>query len=121
MRVLSAVLMLLMILFIAVQYNDPDGAKWMAIYAIPAVWAAIATFRRPLLSNRVTAALLLLSIAAAMVGTVYFWPDTPDWWRQDVWWETETAREGMGMMIITVVLMLLWLCRPNTNPLEPNA
>jgi hypothetical protein len=28
---------------------------------------------------------------------------------QDVWWETETAREGMGMMILCVALALAGL------------
>lgn len=119
MRVLNAILMMLMILFIAVQYNDPDGSLWMAIYAVPAVWTAIAVFQRPLLGNKVVIILLIATILAAIIGLVYFWPTTPGWWQQEVWWETETAREGMGMMITTVVLMVVWLNRPKARTDSP--
>ena len=53
------------------------------------------------------AAGLVLTTAAAVAGTVYFWPRMPGWWRKDVWWNAETAREGMGMMIVTVVLLVV--------------
>jgi len=95
--------MLLMILFIAVQYNDPDGSLWILIYAVPAIWAAIAAFKSTWLVNKLVHALLLVCIA------------TPGWWRQEVWWETETAREGMGMMIVAVVLAVVWLSRPRSQ------
>lgn len=98
-----------MLLFIGVQYNDPDGPMWMVIYAIPAIWAAIAAFRHDLLRRPVPKTLLLLSIAAAALGTIYFWPKSARWWSMEVWYETETAREGMGMMIITIVLLVAWL------------
>ena len=29
----------------------------------------------------------------------------PGFWRKDVWWVEETAREGMGMMIAFAVLL----------------
>ena len=44
--------------------------------------------------------------AAALYGVYHYWPTTPGWWRQEVWWETETAREGMGMMIVLVVVLV---------------
>lgn len=115
MRSLNIILMLLMILFIAVQYNDPDGSLWMLIYAVPAVWTAIAAFRRPVLGNKIAHAVLLFCIAAAVAGLIYFWPTTPGWWRQEVWWETETAREGMGMMIVAAVLTVVWFSRPDSK------
>lgn len=111
MRLLNIVLCLLMVVFIAVQYNDPDGTMWMVIYAIPAVWAAIAAFRRGWLRHRLAHALLLFCIFAAVAGMIYFWPTTPGWWRQEVWWEVETAREGMGLMIVSIVLFVAWLGR----------
>jgi len=39
MRILCFVLASLMILFAAVQINDPDGFKWMIIYGVPALLA----------------------------------------------------------------------------------
>ncbi|MDB3935350.1 transmembrane 220 family protein [Granulosicoccus sp.] len=109
MRYLYIALCLLMLLFIAVQYNDPDGPMWMAIYSVPAIWAALAAFKRHLLRLTLPTMLLLVSIACAIGGTLYYWPDSPHWWSVKVWMEAETAREGMGMMIISVVLLLIWL------------
>lgn len=119
MQILNGILMLLMILFIAVQYNDPDGKLWMAIYAVPLMWTAVVVFRRPLLVKPIVSALLLLSMVVSAVGLIYFWPESPAWWRQEVWWETETAREGMGMMIIAITLAIVWLSRPKVNSSSP--
>lgn len=112
MRVLNIVLCLFMILFIGVQYNDPDGFLWMAVYAVPAVWTAVAVFKNRWLRARPAHVLMLLSIFSAVAGMIYYWPTTPGWWRQDVWWEVETAREGMGMMIVAIVLLIVWAGRP---------
>lgn len=49
---------------------------------------------------------IMAAIAAAVVGMVHYWPQTSEFWRIDVWWHTETAREGMGMMIVLVVLAI---------------
>lgn len=111
MRLLNMVLLVLMILFIVVQHNDPDGPLWMAIYSVPAVWAAIAVFKRQWLSFRAAKILLLVCIAVSVAGMIYFWPDTPGWWRQEVWWEVESAREGMGMMIVALVLSVVWFSK----------
>lgn len=104
-RVISLLLCLLMLLFIAVQYNDPDGLMWMAIYLVPTAWALIAASNPGLLSQGILRVLLLLTIVASLALTYYYWPKTSGWWTQEVWWEVETAREGMGMMIVTVVLV----------------
>jgi hypothetical protein len=112
MRVVYLILMLLMLAFAAVQFNDPDGWMWALIYAVPAAWSAIAAFRRSLLASRLIHWLLLACIFLSVTGVLWFWPKTPGWWRQEVWWEVETAREGMGMMIITVVLFAVWFGRP---------
>ena len=109
MKYVNMLLLVLMLLFIGVQFNDPDGPIWMVIYAVPAIWAAIAAFKQPLLSKSLPNILLILSIAAAVGGMLYYWPTTPRWWASDVWYETETAREGMGMMIITIVLLIAWV------------
>ncbi len=115
MRYLNILLMLLMVLFIVVQYNDPDGPLWMIIYAVPAIWAAIAAFRPKLLASQYTHFFLLFCLFAAIGGVIYFWPTSEGWWRQEVWWEAENAREGMGMMIVAIVLLVAWLSRPSTK------
>ena len=111
MRYVNLLLCVLMLLFIGVQYNDPDGVLWMAIYVVPATWAAIAAFRPHWLGEAPGNVLLLLSIAAAVAGMAYYWPTTPRWWASDVWYETETAREGMGMMVVLAALCIAWVSR----------
>lgn len=101
-----------------VQYNDPDGPLWMAIYSVPAIWAAIALFRQPWLGNKLVHFALLFCLFVAVVGVIYFWPTSAGWWRQDVWWEVETAREGMGMMIVVIVLLTVWFSRPRSNTVD---
>ena len=97
-----------MVLFAVVQYNDPDGLFWGVIYGIAALWCGIAAFRPSLISGNIRK-LLLCSLAFAALGIAWFWPRTPEFWRQEVWWITETAREGMGMMVVLIALTIAWL------------
>jgi len=108
MRLLRLVLALLMILFAAVQFNDPDGPKWMIIYGVPALLALLCCFRPQTYHSPVLRGLLLLSLLAAVGGMIYYWPKSEEWWTQEIWWEVETAREGMGLMITVVVLALIY-------------
>lgn len=108
MRYLHMIFLLLMVLFAGVQYNDPDGLMWMAIYSIPAFWSAVAAFWRSWFSHLSARLALFACITASLVGVVYFWPLTPRFWTKDVWFEVETAREGMGLMIVALVLLFTW-------------
>ncbi|OED36374.1 hypothetical protein AB833_27530 [Chromatiales bacterium (ex Bugula neritina AB1)] len=118
MRYLHISLCLLMLLFIVVQYNDPDGLFWMVIYSVPAIWAAIAAFRPQLRLNPAARIILPVCILAAIGGMIYYWPKTEGWWRSEVWWEVETAREGMGMMIVAIVLLVVWSTARSDNTRE---
>ncbi|GMG84134.1 hypothetical protein LNKW23_33480 [Paralimibaculum aggregatum] len=104
MRALNGLLLAVLLLFAAVQYNDPDGPLWLAIYGTGALWTGLAALRPGLSGRPAARAGLALSLAAALAGLAWYWPATPGWWRQEVWWETETAREGMGMMIVVASL-----------------
>lgn len=105
MRYVNIVLGLVMLLFAAVQLNDPDALLWFFIYLVPGVLAVLAGFRPSLLKNGF--AVLAVITALSLAGVVYYWPKTADFWRIDVWWETETAREGIGMMIVAAVLLVV--------------
>ena len=109
MRYVNGGLCVIMILFVIVQYNDPDYALWIVIYGIPAIWAGVAAIRPAALQRRLPTAGLALCTVAAFVGTAYMWPTTPGWWRQDVWWNNELARESMGLMAVTLVLLVVLL------------
>lgn len=118
MRTINRVLCLFMILFALVQYNDPDGMLWMVIYLIPAFWTGMAGFRIDMLCGAIPMALLGLCVIAAVFATYYYWPTMPGWWRQEVWWLEETAREGMGAMTVLFVLLVVsitgWSANNNT-------
>jgi len=116
MRIVNGVLCLLLILFTAVQYNDPDYLLWGLIYGLGAVFTGLAAFRPGLFASpRVTTAFVLF-LAASFGGLYYYWPATPNWWMQDVWWETETAREGMGMMILVAAMLIAGLTVLRARP-----
>lgn len=105
MRYLFVFLALLMGLFVAVQYNDPDGPLWMLFYGIPAVAAATAAGWPRLLKLPMAQLLLAVATFAALGLTTALWPTATGWWRMSVWWEDEAAREGMGLMLASAVLI----------------
>jgi hypothetical protein len=109
MRYLNALICVLLALFAAVQYNDPDGLLWAAIYLVPAIWSGFAAYRPSALGRSLPMAGLAASVIAAVIGTIHYWPDVPEWWRVEVWWEAETAREGMGVMIVLAALLVVLL------------
>ena len=116
MRIVSGIFCVLLILFVVVQYNDPDGPLWAVIYGVGALWCG-AVALRPLAVRRSPNSLALgATLVAAIGGMAWYWPDTPHWWWQEVWWETETAREGMGMMIVVVALLLAGLTALRARP-----
>ena len=106
MRYLNILLFLMMLPFLYVQFNDPDGPMWILIYAVPTVWSGLAAFRLNNVLSSDYIALLSISVAIILVLTGYYWPTTPNFWQEDVWWVTETAREGLGMMIASFVLLV---------------
>jgi hypothetical protein len=106
MRILNGVVCAILVLFAAVQYNDPDALFWGTAYGVAALWCGLAAARPAMLARAPLNVLVGLSALAALGGMIWFWPDTPNWWRREVWWVTETAREGMGMMIVFAALLL---------------
>ncbi len=107
MRALLGLLLVLLILFGAVQYNDPDGLLWMGVYAVPAIWCGMGLFWLNAFRHKTVIALFWASVMMSVVGVVCFWPMTPQFWTKEVWYNVETAREGMGLMIVFIVLLLV--------------
>lgn len=99
----------LLVLFAIVQYNDPDALLWSLIYLVPAAWAALAAFRPHTLRANLPFTLLGLCVILELIAVVYYWPTTSEFWRKDVWWETESAREGMGVMVAAAVMVIAFL------------
>lgn len=107
MRYVNMLFGLLMVAFAAVQYNDPDALLWIVIYLVPAAWAFAAAFRLAQVRSPAGTRLLWVSLVVGVATTVYYWPTMPGFWRKDVWWVEETAREGMGVMIALAVLFIV--------------
>lgn len=107
MRYVLMLLGLLMVAFAAVQYNDPDALLWIVIYLAPAAWAFAAAFRPARVRSLAGERLLWATTAIGVGLMVLYWPTVPAFWRKDVWWVEETAREGMGVMIGVAVLLVV--------------
>jgi hypothetical protein len=106
-RVVAGIMFLVFLLAIIVQYNDPDPAVWMLLYAVPAALSLLAMFK-------------LTHWLALLPAAVYFllcalWG--PDWRNVDssIWRphlemmgdDIERAREVIGLLIAAVWMVTL--------------
>jgi hypothetical protein len=111
MRYVNGFFCALFALFAVVQYNDPDAILWILIYGITAVWAGLAAFRPVRLAHSpLLLAAFGVTLAAMVGGTIYDWPQSiADWW------DNEFVREGLGLIMATVALLVvaytLWRIR----------
>ena len=114
-RLINAFLCVLLIAFAVVQYNDPDFYFWFPVYLLPAALAGLAAYRPQRLWRLPLRTVLVVCIVAGGVGTLWLWPTEEGFWQREVWWQSETAREGMGVMIVTLALVVIafsaWLSR----------
>jgi hypothetical protein len=120
MRYVNGVLCAALTLFAIVQYNDPDALLWFLIYAIPAAWTGIMAFRPRLLSgSRPAVAAFLVCLVVAIAGCIYMWPTLAPGWI-----DIEEEREGIGLMIVAVSLLvagLTWWRQQHHGSAEPLA
>jgi Transmembrane family 220, helix len=111
MRYVNGFFCALFVLFAIVQYNDPDAILWILIYGITAVWAGLAAFRTGLFAHSpLLIGAFAVTLVAMAAGMIYEWPRSiADWW------DNEFVREGLGMIIATVALLVvaytLWRTR----------
>jgi hypothetical protein len=118
MRYLNMLLGLTMLGFAAVQYNDPDVLLWAAYYMVPAAWAFLAAFRLPVVRSTQGMRGLWASVAVWLALVIFYWPPMPGFWRPEVFMvevEGEAAREGMGLMIAWLALLVAWLSARQGN------
>ena len=112
MRYLNVPLGLLMLVCAALQYNDPDALLWIVYYIVPAAWAFLAAFRLDIVRSPLGTRLLWASAAVWLGLVIFYWPEMPGFWRSEIFWAEETAREGVGLMIAwLVVLVALFTAR----------
>ena len=97
-KAVQGLMLLGLLLFTGVQYNDPDWFIWIPIYGFAAVLSALA------LANRYT----VFAAIAAPAFFIGFLITLPHWrWPWSVWIEIEQAREGGGLLLIGIWLTFL--------------
>ena len=108
-RLLNGAMALLFLLGAAVQYNDPDPLKWVAIYVAAAAACVVAMF------NRLRWWIAIIVAALALLWAVTFLPATfPNVRIAELFgaWEMadtriEEGREMYGLLIIAIYMALL--------------
>lgn len=99
------------LVFAGLQWNDPDAFLWMSAYVVPAGWLMVAAAAPSKLYERSVTAALAATLGLFTWLTVMLWPLERGWWRADVWWSSEAAREGMGLILMTLALLAVVLRR----------
>ena len=109
MKIVNIVLCVLFLLFLAVQYNDPDPHLWMAIYGFVA-WicalAAVKKYNKPF---------ILIGLSILTIYTLTYVPDFIDWIKMGMPNIVETmkantpyvelTREFGGLIICDAILL----------------
>lgn len=102
-RAVGAVVLVLMGLAAAVQYNDPDPFRWMLFYGIGALLGGLGLAGR--LWWKHAAAFALLGVGVGVVHCVAGAEDL-----NASWIDSELVREGFGALISAVLVGgLAWL------------
>ncbi len=100
-----------MLLFIALQYNDPDGLMWAVVYAVPALVMLRVILRPDCFSTRSGKALRWAAVALMLVGTILFLPKDLEFLQYEVWWDNEQMREALGVMVALLVTLSSFLAK----------
>jgi hypothetical protein len=117
MRYVNGFFCVLFVLFAIVQYNDPDAIVWILIYGITAVWAGVAAFSPARFAHsQALLGVFGLSLLVLVAAAIYDWPPSiADWY------ENELVREGLGLIIATVALLVVAYTLWRTRQAPPTA
>lgn len=99
MTIFYALLMLIMLVFAGLQYNDQDGLYWAIIYLVPAMALGLAAFVPHRFATLLGRILLFLAIVVLAFGVYVYWPSHLSSFAVDQWWDEEPVREGFGVAI----------------------
>ena len=109
-RVVNGLMAALFALAVAVQYNDPDPARWMAIYGAGCLVALVAAIRgRAPLAASATVGLIALawcvywaSTSHVVLGTYGHMFEAWEMKNEQI----EEAREASGLLIVSVWMLV---------------
>lgn len=117
MRILSGLMGVLFLFAVAVQYNDPDPLRWMAIYGVAALACWLSLRGRLPRWMPVVIGLVALAWAATLapgvVGRVAFKDLFESYAMKSE--PVEEAREMGGLLIVTAWMAVLALTRPRPS------
>ena len=99
------ILMLIMLVFAGLQFNDPDGLFWVLIYALTAIVLGLAAFVPHWFATLPGRILLFLFVVALACGVYVYWPSQLNSFATAQWWDNELVKEGFG-----VALAYLFTC-----------
>jgi len=94
-RFITIIMFVLMLMAVAVQYNDPDGWLWMLIYgyAVAVTWMAL---------RKKYTYFSVVGVVGYLGGFFYLMPES-----FDGWYTNEIAREALGLLITAIWMVVL--------------
>ncbi len=120
-RALDAIMGVLLLIAVVVQYNDPDPIPWTALYGAAcalSVWSLIRPAGYPWVLPALVAAIALVwasTIAPGALGKVPLSELFRSWEMKNT--RVEENRETLGLMIVAAWMVVLALHRLRARPL----
>jgi len=99
MTIIYALLMLVMLVFAGLQYNDEKGIYWAIVYLVPAIALGFGAFAPHYFATIVGRILLFLALVILGLGVYVFWPSSANLFSADSWLGVEAVKEGLGVAI----------------------
>jgi hypothetical protein len=111
-RFLDLMMALLFAFAAAVQYNDPDPLRWIAIYSAACALSLLVFFRRRAMTALSFAVFVIALVWAATIA--FGGPTASEYGHMFDSWEmkspsVEEAREASGLLIVAVWMMVLFI------------
>jgi len=106
MTILYTLLMLVLLAFAGLQYNDPDFIFWAIIYLVPAIALGLAAFLPHLFATLLGRILLFLAVVVLAFGVYVYWPTELTAVGASDWWKSEEVKEGFGVAVAYLFLCL---------------
>src|SRR5262245_52061638 len=111
MRTVHVILCGILLLFAALQYNDPDWYYWGPVYLLAALWSALAGLAPQLMRSPLARIAAPLSIALFLLGFASLAGQLGPGWLYD-----EEARESLGYLICAATTALaIWDARRRSS------
>jgi hypothetical protein len=90
-------LAMLVLAVVAALAHRPVWWLWTGYFVVPAFWAFVAGFRHRTFRSVQWLGWLWACIAGWGVLLWQYWPQTPGFWRQQVWQHDTAARDGVSL------------------------